>query len=82
MAFLGASLRIHPTLCNTTTDFPAKSRLRNKLLIGRSAIFNLVSLVTRHQYGVSAVVPQKSFHGETGGSVAKYRLFSQTIIGA
>ena len=37
-------------------------------------------VVTRHQYGISALVSQKSFGGETSavvGSVAKYRLFSQ-----
>ena len=36
--------------------------------------------MTRHQYGISALVSQKSFGGETSaviGSVAKYRLFSQ-----
>ena len=46
MAFLGDSLRIHPTFCNTTTDFPAKSRLRNKLLIGGSAIFKQSEILT------------------------------------
>ena len=33
--------------------------------------------MTRHQYGISAVVPQTSFRGETRGGVAKSRLFSQ-----
>ena len=33
-------------------------------------------VVTRHQYGISALVSQTSFGGETSGSVAKYRLFS------
>ena len=36
-------------------------------------------LVTRHQYGISAIVPRSSFGGETSGSVAKCRLFSQAI---
>ena len=31
----------------------------------------------RHQYGISALVSQTSFGGETSGSVAKCRLFSQ-----
>ena len=35
--------------------------------------------VTRHQYGISALVSQTSFGGETCGSVAKCRLFSQAI---
>ena len=34
-------------------------------------------VVTRHHYGISALVSQKSFGGETSGSVAKCRLFSQ-----
>ena len=36
-------------------------------------------VVTRHQYGISALVSQTSFGGETSGSVAKCRLFSQAI---
>ena len=35
--------------------------------------------MTRHQYGISALVSQTSFGGETGNSVAKCRLFSQAI---
>ena len=35
--------------------------------------------VTRHQYGISALVSQTSFGGETSGGVAKFRLFSQAI---
>ena len=35
--------------------------------------------MTRHQYGISALVCQTSFGGETSGSVAKCRLFSQAI---
>ena len=34
-------------------------------------------VVTRHQYGISALVSQTSFRGETSGEVAKCRLFSQ-----
>ena len=34
-------------------------------------------VVTRDQYGISALVSQTSFGGETSGSVAKCRLFSQ-----
>ena len=33
--------------------------------------------MTRHQYGIPALVSQSSFGGETSGSVAKCRLFSQ-----
>ena len=34
-------------------------------------------LVTRHQYGISALVSQKSFRWETSGGVAKCPLFAQ-----
>ena len=37
-------------------------------------------VVTRHQYGISALVSHMSFVGETSGSVAKCRLFSQATI--
>ena len=37
-------------------------------------------VVTRHQYGISALVSQTSFGGETTGSVAKCRLFSQASL--
>ena len=56
------------------------------LLIGRRAWENLIQpirsttqiwVVTRHLYGISALVSQTSFGGETSGSVAKCRLFSQ-----
>ena len=36
-------------------------------------------VVTHHQYGISALVSQTSFGGETSGSVAKFQLFSQAI---
>ena len=36
-------------------------------------------VVTRHQYGISVLVSQTSFGGETSGRVAKCRLFSQAI---
>ena len=38
-------------------------------------------VMTRHQYGISALVSQTSFGGETSNSVAKCRLFSQAISG-
>ena len=34
-------------------------------------------VVTRHQYGIFALVSQTSFGGETSGSIAKCCLFSQ-----
>ena len=39
-------------------------------------------VVTRHQYGISALVSQMSFGGETNGSITKCLLFSQaTLVG-
>ena len=38
----------------------------------RSSTQNLV--MTRHQYGISALVPKPSFRGNTAGGVAKFRL--------
>ena len=37
-------------------------------------------VVTRHQCGISVLVPQTSFRKETSGGVAKCRLFSQANI--
>ena len=37
----------------------------------------LIWVVTRHQYGISALVSQASFRVETSGDVVKCRLFSQ-----
>ena len=40
-----------------------------------------VWVVTRHQYGISRLIPQTSFRGETSGGLPKYQLFSQALIG-
>ena len=37
-------------------------------------------VVTRHQYGIYALVSQTSFGAETSGGVAKCRLFSQAML--
>ena len=37
-------------------------------------------VVTRHQYGIFALVSQTSFHEETSGGVAKCQLFSQASL--
>ena len=36
-----------------------------------------IEVVTRYQYGISTLVPQTSFFGDTSGGVAKCRLFSK-----
>ena len=38
---------------------------------------DLGTIVTRHQYGISAFVSQTSFRGEASVGVAKCRLFSE-----
>ena len=47
------------------------------LLIGHVAWASQIWVVTHHQYGISTLVSQTSFGGETGSSVAKCQLFSQ-----
>ena len=58
-------------------------------LIGRCRVGNLIqpirsttqiSVVTRHHYGISALVPQTSLRVETSAGVAKCRLFCQAIL--
>ena len=39
-----------------------------------------IRVVTRHQYGISVLVSQTSFRGETSGAVVKCWLFSQPIL--
>ena len=36
--------------------------------------------MTRHRYGISALVSQTSFRGETSGGVSECRLFSQATM--
>ena len=64
--------RHYPDL-GSTSDWSC--RVGNLFQPIRSTIQNWV--VTRHQYGISALVSQTSFGGKTSGSVAKCRLFSQ-----
>ena len=39
-----------------------------------------IRVVTRHQYGISALVSETSFRGETSGGIPKCRLFSQAKV--
>ena len=74
----------------TSAEIPYRRRVTTQswvvLKIGRAAWENLIQpirsttqiwVVMRHQYGISALVSQKSFGGETSSGVAKCRLFSQ-----
>ena len=45
------------------------------LLIGSQ-----IWVVTRHQYGIFALVSQTSFRGQSSGVVAKFQLYSQATI--
>ena len=38
-----------------------------------------ILVVIRHQYGISPLVPQTSFRGETSDGLAKYRQFFQAV---
>ena len=83
------NLRKQPTLCDTTTGFLAKLRLRNECINSilmthhkpdlasasdwSCCVGNLIQpirsitqiwVVTRHQYGISALVSQMSFGGK------------------
>ena len=40
-----------------------------------------IGVVRCHQYGISVLISQMSFGGETNGNIAKCQLFSQAIIG-
>ena len=82
-------LRKKPTFRDANTSFPAKWRLRkfytddvhNQDLGSASDWLKQIVFETwvlrRHLYGISAVVAQTSFRGETSVSVAKCRLFCQ-----
>ena len=88
------SLRKKPKSGDATTGFPAKWRLRNKpknsiLMtphypdLGRATweiwCTTQIWVVTRHQYGISALISLTSFGGKTSGCVDKCRLFSQVM---
>ena len=40
-----------------------------------------ICVVTRHQYGISALLSQTSFHGDTSGGIAKCGRFSKATRG-
>ena len=47
------------------------------ILIGRAVWEICFRVVIRHQYGISTLVSQTSFLGETGGGIPKCRLFAK-----
>ena len=95
------SVTRQPTVCDATTGFLAKWRLRNELRnsmlmtchypdLGSASdcsshggnLFQPIRSTTQiwvmtcHPYGISALVSQMSFHGETSGGISKCWLFS------
>ena len=61
-------------------DLGSASDWLNQISHAARPIGTQIWAVTRDQYGMSALVPQTSFGGETSGSVAKGRLFSQAAL--
>ena len=74
---VSCSLRKQSTFGDATTGFPAKWRLRNECRNSILMTRHYPDLMTRHQYGISALVSHTSFGGETSSSADKCRLFSQ-----
>ena len=66
-------------VCNAGSDLGSASdwscRMGNLIQPIKST--TQICVVTRHQYGISALVSQTSFGGETSGSITKCRLCSQ-----
>ena len=74
-----SNLRKKPTFRDATTGFATTWRLKKqvqKFYAGGNLLHPIrstthIRVVTRHQYGISALVSQTSFRGETSGGVAK-----------
>ena len=62
----------YPDLCSVF-DWPKQISLAVRPI----GSFSQLWVLTRHQYGIFALVPQPSFRGQTSSSFAKCRLFSQ-----
>ena len=88
-------LRKQTAFCDSITGFPAKWCLRNEHKnyiqlypdLGSHTAQPIRSttkiwVVSHNQYGISALISQRSFCGETSGHIVKCQLFSQAIIRA
>ena len=75
---LGTSAEIAYCITSDNPDLGSASdwscREGNLLHLIRST--TQIWVVTRHQYGISAIVPEKSFRGKVSDCVTKCRLFS------
>ena len=49
--------------------FGMSQRIPIRVLVKRLTVTTQIWIMTRHQYGISALVPQTSFRGETSGGV-------------
>ena len=60
-------------------DLGSFSDWLNQIFLAARPIRNITQIwvLTRHQYGISALFSQTPFRGETRGGVASCRLFSQ-----
>ena len=81
---LGTSAEISYCITSDNPDLGSASdwscREGNLLHLIRST--TQIWVVTRHQYGISAIDPEKSFRGKVSDCVTKCRLFSQAISNA
>ena len=81
---LGTSAEISYCITSDNPDLGSASdwscREGNLLHLIRST--TQIWVVTRHQYGISAIVPETSFRGKVSDCVTKCRLFSQAISNA
>ena len=63
----------------TPEEGPQKFHTDDMSISKQGGASTYVWVVTRLQYGIAALVSQTSFRGETSGSVAKCRIFSQAV---
>ena len=73
--------KLHHLMTRHYQDLGSASNWLNQIFHAAQPIrsTNQIWVVTRHQYGISALVSQASFRVETSGAVAKCRPFSQTL---
>ena len=69
-----------PMTCHYPDLGSASNWVGNLLYPIRRRTTTQIWLLTRHQYGISALISQASFCKETSGGVSKYRLFSQVSL--
>ena len=63
----------------TPDEGPQKFHTDDVSISEQGSASTYVWVVTRLQYGISALVSQTSFRGETSSGVAKCRIFSKAV---